>query len=81
MSRYFDPLTYRHPRTIAETEDQRFEWWATGEHVDEQERTLRAQFGEHPSTPRGRWISIFTGAVALLGFAALLAFMTCGSVR
>jgi len=74
MSRFFDPLTYRHPRSIAETQDQRFEWWTSGANVDAEEHELREQFGDAPQH-WNTWASVVVSAVAFCGLAALLALM------
>jgi hypothetical protein len=76
MPRIFDPLTYRHPRSLAETQQGPFDWWTTGPRAEAEERTLRAQLG---ASKRGICGATIRGVAAAITMVLLMVMMKCGS--
>jgi hypothetical protein len=70
MTRLYDPLTYRHPRSLDETEDTRFKWWISGHAATQQQEQLRMQLqAREPSSHVGAVVAFCLTLISALAAA------------
>lgn len=72
MQRAYDPLTFRFPRSLAETDDTRFRWWTAAAAEEAEARRDREELS------RIRRNQQRDGLVAL-AFAALVGLLAVGA--
>lgn len=79
-----DPLTYRHPRTLAEIEPDPRAWWTNGAAEVEHEHAIRLQLAEdarrHPAADEPVPFTA-TGAYVLLAVVAAVSFLVIVALR
>jgi hypothetical protein len=76
MTRLYDPLTYRHPRSLDETEDTRFAWWASAENETAQQDQLRMQLTPRDTALTPGIVAMFCAAI--VGVIALGLWLSRG---